>query len=70
MLEYTRQKLNDPTLRAAYNASDSVDSALDIFHLEAEPTRRLMEFCEKYHISNDLPAAHGHPHLFPENERL
>lgn len=51
MLEYTRQKLNDPTLRAAYNASDSVDSALDIFHLEAEPTRRLMEFCEKYHIS-------------------
>ena len=51
MLEYTRQKLKDPTLRAAYNTSDSVDSALDIFHLEAEPTRRLMEFCEKYHVS-------------------
>jgi hypothetical protein len=28
-----------------------VDSALDIFHLEEEPTKRLMSFCEKYHIS-------------------
>lgn len=31
--------------------SDSVESALDIFHLEAEPTKRLMDFCEKYHVS-------------------
>lgn len=50
-LEFTRQKLQDPTLRAAWNTSDSVDSALDIFHLEAEPTSRLMAFCEKYHVS-------------------
>ncbi len=33
------------------NVSDSVDSALDIFHLEEEPTKRLMDFCEKYHVS-------------------
>lgn len=46
-----RIRCNDPELRAAVNVSDSVDSALDIFHLEEEPTRRLMEFCEKYHVS-------------------
>ncbi len=31
--------------------SDTVDSDLDMFHLEAEPTKRLMDFCEKYHVS-------------------
>ena len=50
-LEAERKRCNDPELRAAVNVSDSVDSALDIFHLEAEPTKRLMDFCEKYHIS-------------------
>ena len=24
---------------------------MDIFHLEGEPTKRLMDFCEKYHVS-------------------
>lgn len=37
--------------RAARCISDSVDSALDIFHLEEEPTARLMTFCEQQHIS-------------------
>ncbi len=46
-----RERTNNPNLRAAVNVSDSVDSALDIFHLEAEPTKRLMDFCEKYHVS-------------------
>lgn len=46
-----RVKCNDPELRAAVNVSDSVDSALDIFHLEEEPTQRLLNFCEKYHVS-------------------
>ena len=46
-----RERCKDPELRAAVNVSDSVDSALDIFHLEAEPTKRLMDFCEKYHVS-------------------
>ena len=50
-LQLEREKFNDPELRAAVNASREVDSALDIFHLEAEPTQRLMRFCEENHIS-------------------
>lgn len=50
-LDAERKRSNDPNKRAAVNASDSVDSALDIFHLEAEPTKRLMDFCEAYHVS-------------------
>lgn len=51
VLEKQRKEEKNPKLRAAVNATDSVDSALDIFHLEEEPTKRLMDFCEKYHIS-------------------
>lgn len=50
-LEAARKASGNPKLRAAFNTSDSVDSALDSFHLEAEPTKRLMDFCEKYHVS-------------------
>lgn len=50
-LEKARAEFQDPHLRAARNVSDSVDSALDIFHLEEEPTSRLMKFCENYHVS-------------------
>lgn len=50
-LELERERCGDPQLRAAVNASREVDSALDIFHLEAEPTQRLMKFCEEQHIS-------------------
>lgn len=50
-LEEARKRSGNPKARAAMNVSDSVESALDIFHLEAEPTRRLMSFCEKYHVS-------------------
>lgn len=50
-LEAERKRCKNPKLRAAVNVSDSVDSALDIFHLEEEPTRRLLDFCEKYHVS-------------------
>ena len=50
-LDQERKHAENPKLRAAVNVSDSVDSALDIFHLEAEPTKRLMAFCEKYHVS-------------------
>lgn len=45
------QRSGNPNIRTAINASRNVDSALDIFHLEEEPTTRLMNFCEKYHIS-------------------
>ncbi len=50
-LEASRIQTGNKNLRAAINTSDSIDSALDIFHLEAEPTKRLMDFCEKYHVS-------------------
>ncbi|MDD2979923.1 MAG: condensation domain-containing protein [Hespellia sp.] len=50
-LEAAQKKTGNPNQRAAVNVSDSVDSALDVFHLEAEPTKRLMDFCEKYHVS-------------------
>lgn len=50
-LEAERERCKDPELRAAVNASRNVDSALDIFHLEEEPTRRLMNFCEENHVS-------------------
>lgn len=46
-----RRRSGNPNARAAINVSDSVDSALDIFHLEEEPTKRLMSFCEKKRIS-------------------
>ena len=50
-LEEARKKSGNPNLRGAMNVSDSVDATLDIFHLEEEPTTRLMSFCEKYHVS-------------------
>ncbi len=50
-LEAERERTGNKELRAAVNVSDSVDSELDIFHLEAEPTKRLMDFCGKYRIS-------------------
>ncbi len=50
-LEAAREMFKNPDLRTAFNASDNTKSALDIFHLEEEPTKRLMDFCEKYHVS-------------------
>ena len=50
-LQAERERCNNKELRAAINASRNVDSALDIFHLEEEPTQRLMSFCEEHHVS-------------------
>lgn len=50
-LDLERERTKNPNQRAAVNVSDSVESELDIFHLEGEPTKRLMDFCEEYHIS-------------------
>lgn len=50
-LEAARAMFHNPELRSAFNASDDTASALDIFHLEGEPTKRLMDFCEQYHVS-------------------
>ena len=46
-----RERETNPNARAALFISKNVDSALDIFHLEEEPTARLMAFCEREHIS-------------------
>lgn len=45
------ERKKNPKARAAKFISKNVDSALDIFHLEEEPTARLMKFCEEQHIS-------------------
>ena len=45
------ERKHNPKARAALFFSQNVDSALDIFHLEEEPTTRLMTFCEQQHIS-------------------
>lgn len=51
LLQAQRRRDKNPACRAAVNVSGSVDSALDIFHLEEEPTQRLMKFCEDNRIS-------------------
>lgn len=50
-LEEARKATGNPDLRAAQTGSDSFAAAIDIFHLEEEPTKRLMTFCEQQHIS-------------------
>lgn len=45
------ERKKNPKARAAAFISKNVDSALDIFHLEEEPTTRLMKFCEQEHVS-------------------
>lgn len=45
------ERKKNPKARAAKFITSNVDSALDIFHLEEEPTARLMKFCEKEHVS-------------------
>lgn len=45
------ERKKNPNARAALFISKNVDSALDIFHLEEEPTARLLNFCEQQHIS-------------------
>ena len=45
------ERKTNPNARAAQFISRNVDAELDIFHLEEEPTTRLMRFCEEQHIS-------------------
>lgn len=46
-----RKEKKDDTIRAVTDVSDSVDSDIAAFHLEAEPSRRLLEFCQENQIS-------------------
>lgn len=50
-LEEARAATGNPNLRAAPTGSNSFAADIDIFHLEEEPTARLMTFCEEHHIS-------------------
>lgn len=46
-----RKALKKPDLRAATTATGNVDANITVFHLEEEPSRKLLEFCEKYQTS-------------------
>lgn len=50
-LEFEREKWKNPSIRAATIVSENVDANIASFQLEAEPTKKLMEFCAKYQIS-------------------
>ena len=50
-LDDARRRMKNPNLRAAPTGSDSFVADIDVFHLEGEPTERLMKFCEEQHIS-------------------
>ncbi|MBE5935601.1 MAG: peptide synthetase [Lachnospiraceae bacterium] len=49
--ELEEARKSDPSARSVQFGVRSVDAQLDIFHLEEEPTTRLMRFCEEHHIS-------------------
>ncbi len=50
-LEAERIETKNPSLRAVTNTSDNVDANIALFELEADPSERLMKFCEEHHIS-------------------
>lgn len=50
LLKEQKEKKN-PKLRAATNVSDNVDANIATFHLEEEPSLKLMKFCEENQIS-------------------
>lgn len=66
-LEEARKKF--PGTRAAFSATAEVDSALDIFHLEEEPTAAPDAFLRGTACFPAMPADYGYPHLFAEDER-
>lgn len=50
-LEAERVETKNPALRAATNTSTNVEANIELFELEAEPSARLLKFCEERHIS-------------------
>lgn len=50
-LKAEREKEKNPDIRAVTNVSDNVDANIITFQLEADPSNRLMQFCEEHHIS-------------------
>ena len=50
-LKAERKALKNPKMRAATNTSDNVEANITTFHLEAEPSMELLDFCEKNRVS-------------------
>lgn len=50
-LKEEQKREKNPKLRAATNVSDNVDANIVTFSLEADPSNRMMKFCEEHHIS-------------------
>lgn len=48
-----RRETNNPDLRNAIITSSSLDAAISVYHLEADPSDRLMQFC----LDNQVPMA-------------
>lgn len=48
-----RRETNNPDLRNAIITSSSLDAAISVYHLEADPSNRLMQFC----LDNQVPMA-------------
>lgn len=50
-LQEQREALGNPDLRAARVVTGNVEASHEMFHLEAEPSQRLLEFCLSHRIS-------------------
>jgi len=50
-LEAERVETKNPAPRAATVTSTNVEANIDLFELEADPSARLLKFCEEHHIS-------------------
>lgn len=62
-----RKAARNPKLRAATNTSDNVEANITNFHLEGDPSRRLLDFA-KIRYFHDLPSLNGPSDLSPEGE--
>lgn len=51
LLERQREEEGNPNLRAATIVSETVDACLAKFHLEPEPSSRLLQFCADYEVT-------------------
>ena len=45
-----RRESGNPDLRSAVITSTSLEAAISVYHLEAEPSERLMKFCEERRV--------------------
>ena len=50
-LNKLRKEKNNPNIRSVVDGLDNVTADIAVFHLEAEPTKRLMDFCREREVS-------------------